>query len=228
MEPHEKYVNPAQFAEIEIIKSILSGKFAIGQALMPERELAVVLGITRPTLREVLQRLSSDGWITIKHGRPTIVNDYINKGGLSVLKQFVHFSEFASRKLVVDWLEFRVLIFPYLAQKAVDTNTEEINKFLEGAPNELSEASDFSKYDWELQLLLIRLSDNVIAKMLYNDLSDNYLKQAAVYFATSEGRKMSMRFYNSLKECISNDPSMTLTIVKIAMEESLLHWIELS
>jgi GntR family negative regulator for fad regulon and positive regulator of fabA len=227
MEPREKYINPAQFAEIEIIKSILSGKFAIGQVLIPERELAVILGITRPTLREALQRLSSDGWITIKHGRPTIVNDYINKGGLSVLKQFGHFSEFASRKLVIDWLEFRVLVFPYLAQKAIDSNPQEVIEFLMGAPNEQCIASDFSVYDWELQLLLIRLSENSIAKMLYNDLTENYLKQAAVYFATTTGRKMSIRFYKSLMECISIDRSMTLTIVKIAMEESLLHWLEL-
>jgi GntR family transcriptional regulator, negative regulator for fad regulon and positive regulator of fabA len=227
MEPGEKYLNPAQYAEIEIIKSILSGKFPIGQSLMPERELATALGITRPTLREALQRLSSDGWITIKHGRPTIVNDYQNKGGLSVLKQIGHFSEYTTRKLVMDWLEFRVLIFPYLAQKAVDSEPEKVLEYLENVPDEETDAGSFSIYDWELQLLLIRLSDNFIAKMLYNDLSENYLKQATVYFTTKKGRIMSKRFYKSLKECIANDRTMTITIVKIAMEESLLHWLDL-
>ncbi len=227
MEAREKYVNPAQFAENEIIKSILSGRFAVGQALMPERELAGALGITRPTLREVLQRLSSDGWITIKHGRPTMVNDYVNTGGLSVLKQLNHFNEYATRKLVNDWLEFRALILPELARKAVETDPDVLLKFLETGPGNDCDASEFSKYDWELQLLLIRCSDNSIAKMLFNDMSDNYLKQASAYFATEKGRSMSVRFYNALKECIVNDPSMVQTIVKIAMEESILHWLEL-
>jgi GntR family negative regulator for fad regulon and positive regulator of fabA len=227
MEVREKYINPAQFAENEIIKSILSGRFAVGQALMPERELAGTLGITRPTLREVLQRLSSDGWITIKHGRPTIVNDYINKGGLSVLKQLSHFNEYSTRKLVTDWLEFRVLILPDLARKAIETHTDEIIAYLEKCPDEACDAAEFSKYDWELQLTFIRCSDNTIAKMLFNDMSDNYLKQASAYFSSEKGRNMSVRFYHALKECIVNDPSMVQTIVKIAMEESILHWLEL-
>ena len=49
MNKQGRFVKPAQFAEHEIIKNIVSNKWEVGQSLLPERELADFLGITRPT-----------------------------------------------------------------------------------------------------------------------------------------------------------------------------------
>jgi GntR family transcriptional regulator, negative regulator for fad regulon and positive regulator of fabA len=59
--------------------------FPPGSNLPGERELAVQFGVTRPTLREVLQRLERDGWIEIRQGKPTRVRDYWQEGNLAVL-----------------------------------------------------------------------------------------------------------------------------------------------
>ncbi|MGC6744236.1 GntR family transcriptional regulator [Escherichia coli] len=40
-----------------------------GLFLPAERELSELIGVTRTTLREVLQRLARDGWLTIQHGK---------------------------------------------------------------------------------------------------------------------------------------------------------------
>ena len=61
---------PAELTESCLISSILDGNFPVNSPLPPERELALSLGVTRPTLREALQRLSRDGWIEIHQGRP--------------------------------------------------------------------------------------------------------------------------------------------------------------
>ena len=50
-----------------------------------ERELAGQLGVTRPTLREALQRMARDGWIKIQHGRSTRVRNFWREGNLGVL-----------------------------------------------------------------------------------------------------------------------------------------------
>ncbi|MFZ3080168.1 MAG: GntR family transcriptional regulator, partial [Bellilinea sp.] len=54
---------PAEISESRLIDAILTGKFPIDTNLPAERELAVSLGVTRPTLRETLQRLARDGWL---------------------------------------------------------------------------------------------------------------------------------------------------------------------
>ncbi len=123
MEKQEKLLKPAQFTEQKLITAIVNGDWKTGGKLPPERELSDLLGVTRPTLREVLQRLSRDGWITIKHGRPTIVNDYKNNGGLGVLKSLINYEGLTSATLIHDWLEFRVLVMPILALKAIKSNS---------------------------------------------------------------------------------------------------------
>lgn len=42
--------------------------------------------MTRTTLREVLQRLARDGWLTIQHGKPTKVNNFWETSGLNILE----------------------------------------------------------------------------------------------------------------------------------------------
>ena len=61
MKMKKKLIKPSQFAENEIIKAIISNEWPTDYNLPSERELAGLLGLTRPTLREVLQRLSRDG-----------------------------------------------------------------------------------------------------------------------------------------------------------------------
>lgn len=81
--------SPAAFAEKYIIESIWNGHFSQGSILPAERELSELIGVTRTTLREVLQRLARDGWLTIQHGKPTRINDYMNTSGLGILDTLV-------------------------------------------------------------------------------------------------------------------------------------------
>ena len=78
-------LKPSISAEQQILAGIQSGKYPIGSNLPPERELARDLQVTRPTLREVLQRLARDGWLDIHHGRPTKVRNYLEDGYLTIL-----------------------------------------------------------------------------------------------------------------------------------------------
>lgn len=53
---------------------ITSRKFAPGQKLPSERELAEMLGVSRPSLREVILALSALGVLESQHGRGTFVS----------------------------------------------------------------------------------------------------------------------------------------------------------
>ena len=75
----------AEITERRLLDAVLDGTFPVGSKLPPERELAEMLGVTRPTLREALQRLSREGWIEIHHGRSTRVRNYWQEGNLLIL-----------------------------------------------------------------------------------------------------------------------------------------------
>lgn len=224
MEKQKKFIKPAQFTEREIIKAIVGSEWLPGQKLPPERELAEILGVTRPTLREVLQRLSRDGWLIIKHGRPTTVVDYKNNGGLGVLKSLANYEGFTSKSLIRDWLEFRVLILPDLAYKAILSNSDEIIEKLNNMPDINVDSKEFAIFDWELQLLQIKHSRNSIAQMLYNDLTEIYLRECAVYFSDTQIKKKSLEYYGRLKNAIQHSTVDVKIIVKQTMQESLEIW----
>ncbi len=69
-------VRPSEHAESALVDAILDGEFPPGSVLPGERSLATQLGVTRPTLREAIQRLARDGWLTVAHGKPTVVNNF--------------------------------------------------------------------------------------------------------------------------------------------------------
>ena len=52
---------------------ILEGSLKAGDRLPPERELAVELGVSRPSLREAIQKLASKGMLQSRQGGGTYV-----------------------------------------------------------------------------------------------------------------------------------------------------------
>jgi len=58
-----------------ILEVIRSERLRPGDRLPPERELATMLGTSRPSLREALQALRARGWIDIRHGSGVFVAD---------------------------------------------------------------------------------------------------------------------------------------------------------
>lgn len=216
----DKYLKANAFAEKKIVENIVNNKWKSGETLPPERELAQILGITRPTLRETLQRLSAEGWITIKHGRPTVVNDYKNDGSLGVLKTLTKYHDLTPDFIIKDWLDFRIMFFPELAVRAVNNNSQIILEKLKQKPAKNAKAEIFAVFDWEIQDLIVKLSGNLIAKMIYNDLKTAYILQVKKYFLKKENKRSSINYYEKLEKIISEKPNAVLEVVENAMKIS--------
>ncbi|NJN55884.1 MAG: GntR family transcriptional regulator, partial [Anaerolineae bacterium] len=90
----------------------LGGSFPPGSTLPGERDLAMQLGVTRPTLREAIQRLARDGWLTVQQGKATAVNNIWQDGGLNVLSGLVKHSEHLPPGFITHLLEVRLDLAP--------------------------------------------------------------------------------------------------------------------
>lgn len=105
-----KAQSPAGFAEEYIIESIWNNRFPPGTILPAERELSELIGVTRTTLREVLQRLARDGWLTIQHGKPTKVNNFWETSGLNILETLARLDHESVPQLIDNLLSVRTNI----------------------------------------------------------------------------------------------------------------------
>jgi GntR family negative regulator for fad regulon and positive regulator of fabA len=202
----EKKIKPAQFAEKQIMEAILDFTYKPGQVLPAERVLAQLLGVTRPTLRETLQRLSKEGWVTIQHGKPTKVNDYLKTGGLSMLSSLARYGQHLSADMVVHLLEVRTTMLPDIAQKAVSNNPEKILNYLEKSKTLRDSSKEFALYDWGLQICMVQATHNPVFNMILNDFAPLYEVLGKTYFHRKSAREASLKYYGDLIMALDQNP----------------------
>ena len=220
----EQLFRPAQYVEKFLVSAILDGTYPTGASLPSERTLADQLGVTRPTLRETLRRLAGQGWITIQHGKPTMVNDFWQEGGLGLLSTLSAYAESLPDGFITQLLEVRLTMLPHLARRAATFQPEKILKYLTQGRDLAENAQAFSDFDWNLQMLMARNAKNPIFSMILNDFAAVFNKMALIYFSNKSARQASRTFYRELTRAIENNAGAVEQVVKNAMQQSIAIW----
>ncbi|MCH8536838.1 MAG: fatty acid metabolism transcriptional regulator FadR [Alkalimonas sp.] len=193
-----KAQSPAGFAEEYIVDSIWNGKFAPGSILPAERELSELIGVTRTTLREVLQRLARDGWLTIQHGKPTKVNNFWETSGLNILETLARLDQDRMPDLVDQLLSARTNISAIYIRGAIKTHREQAMAAFAGADALPDTADAFADFDYNLNHELALNSSNAIYVLILNGFRGLYTKIARFYFSSAEARELARRYYSDL------------------------------
>jgi len=213
---------PAELAENRLVEAILDGTFAINSSLPPERELAESLGVTRPTLREALQRLSRDGWIEIHHGRATRVKDYWREGNLLILTAIAQHQDKVSPDFVTNLLQIRLLLAPAYTRLAMQNSLNEVIHLLESLQDIEDTPEEFTRRDLDLHKQLTILSRNPIFTLILNGFGDPYNKMGNLYFSRAESRAHSRSFYKKLLSAVlSNDFYQVEEVTRQVMQDSI-------
>lgn len=189
---------PGAHAERELLSALLSGRIVPGEALPSERDLAAQLGVTRPTLREALKKLDRDGFVTVRHGVPTRVNDVWTEGGLNVLAGLAEHGEFP-KGFVRQLLEVREVLAPAYAREAVRHAPARVAAYLAGAEALGEDAAEWAAFDWGLHHLLSVSSGNPVYTLILNGFRGLYARMAALYFERPAARETSRAFYGALR-----------------------------
>lgn len=110
----------------ELERRILDGALKPGDRLQPERELAVDLGVSRPSLREAIQKLVSKGLLHSRQGGGTYVTDRLDAGFVDPWGDMLQ----KHPNLQADLLEFRGMLeseaAALAAKRATDADIERI------------------------------------------------------------------------------------------------------
>ncbi len=221
----EPPLRPAELAETRLIAAILDGQFPINSTLPPERDLSTALGVTRPTLREALQRLAREGWLEIRHGRPTRVRDYWQEGSLGVLGAIARSPGPLPPQFVPNLLAVRLALAPAYARRAVERSAEAIGDLLEAYQAVEDTPEAFAEADWHLHRVLTIASGNPVFTLILNGFDALYRSLAGRYFASAEARAHSRRFYADLLTSVrAADPAAAEALTRRVMAESLEIW----
>ncbi len=184
--------------ERRIVGWIVDGRFGPGTTLPLEREMAVELGVGRPTLREAISRLERDGWITVRKGSATVVNDYLSTGTLNVIPAIIGHPSPVGAAFVAHMLDIRTALAPVFIGDAVARDPARVVATLAEAAALSDDPRAFARFDWELHRALARLDPNPVFLLILNSFDPFYETLAARYFAAAENRQSSLQYYQDL------------------------------
>ncbi len=197
-----KAKSPAAFAEQYIVESIWRGKFAAGSILPAERELSDLIGVTRTTLREVLQRLARDGWLTIQHGKPTQVNDIWETAGLNILDTIVRLDDEGSLTIADQLLNARTNMSAIYLRLAVKSNPTKVLEILDEVEQLDDTADAFIDFDWSFHHRATVAAGNPVYTLMLNGFKSIYYRIGRYYFTNDKARKLAREFYSELSTVI--------------------------
>lgn len=162
----------------QLVRGIVDGELPAGEPLPSERRLAEVLGVSRPAVREALQRLSQSNLVDTRHGGGTTVRDVRANAGLDLLPRLLVRGDgsidlHAARSVV----ELRAQAGPHLARLAARRAADDVRAELHPLADALAEARGADAQQvaaLEFWDAIVTGADNLAYRLLWNSLRATY------------------------------------------------------
>jgi len=161
----------AQIAD-QIRTSILSGEFNPGDRLPPERDLAEMFGVSRPSVREALNILVSSGLVETYQGGGTLVRSLVENNAGTPLSELIRIDGDRAldvievRKGMESWTAW------YAASRALPEDIRRLEAVIAGMAGDLKEHKTSEDYDANFHMLVARATHNVVWSHMMQSLFD--------------------------------------------------------
>jgi GntR family transcriptional regulator, transcriptional repressor for pyruvate dehydrogenase complex len=163
-------------AVVERIRGeIMGGRLAAGARLPSERELALVLGINRLTLRAALARLEAMGLVVTRHGAGTVVASWRERAGLDALGALARAlpaGDPARDELLAAILEIRRVLaaeaVALAALRATEDDIAGLRAIADAQRANLNDPVAMARGDVAFQRAVIRAAGNVGLELILN------------------------------------------------------------
>ncbi|MFD4458240.1 FadR/GntR family transcriptional regulator [Nocardia sp. NPDC058480] len=168
----------------QIAAEVLGGELVAGSTLPGERQLAEALGVSRPAVREALQRLAAAGLVAVRQGEATTVLDYRRSAGLEVLPRLLLRGDSIDPAVARSILEARLHNGPKIAELAaarvrgtVDPRIDgELALLHESVDSLVAESDPLAQQRIALEFWdhILDLADSIAFRLMYSMLRAAY------------------------------------------------------
>jgi GntR family transcriptional repressor for pyruvate dehydrogenase complex len=151
----------AQIAE-QIRSSIMSGEFAPGDRLPPERELAEMFGVSRPSVREALNILAASGLVEAYQGGGTIVRSLMESSSGNSLTDMIRMEQARAldvievRKCMESWTAY------YAAQRALPEDLRKLEDIVDAMEGNLTGMKPSEDLDANFHIVIAKATHNIV------------------------------------------------------------------
>jgi len=195
----------AQIAE-QIRSSILAGEFSPGDKLPPERELAEMFSVSRPSVREALNMLTSSGLVMSYQGGGTVVKSLVEISAGSPLSELIKGEQARAldvievRKCMEGWTSY------YAAQRALPDDLRKLEQIVVEMERNLEEMKPSQDLDANFHVIIAQATHNVVWLHLMQSIFDAMKEfQRGVWrvvYQTAEDHRMLYQHHRAVFEAI--------------------------
>ena len=191
----------------QILGELVDGSLSPGEALPSERRLAEVLGVSRPAVREALQRMAHAGLVEVRQGGSTTVVDFRRSGGLDLLPHLLVPGGVIDPKVARSIMEARLTVGPKIAELAAERRSPSAVPVLRAAVDDIRADADpigrqrKALVFWEQ---IVEAADSLAFRLMFNSMRAAYepaLEALAIVMAAEVDR---LELYDALADAIAD------------------------
>ncbi len=192
----------------QIRESIFAGDFAPGDKLPPERELAEMFSVSRPSVREALNILSTSGLVMSYQGGGTVVLSLVDTGHGNTLSELIRSQKNRAlevievRKCMESWTAY------YAAQRALPDDLRRMEEIIISMEKNLDGHQPPEDLDANLHIVIARATHNIVWLHLMQSLFDAMKEfQRGVWravYMTGEDHKLLFNHHAAIVAAIRN------------------------
>ncbi|NVN99144.1 MAG: FadR family transcriptional regulator [Geobacteraceae bacterium] len=200
----------SQIAE-QIRSSILAGEFSPGDKLPPERELAEMFGVSRPSVREALNMLASSGLVMSYQGGGTVVMSLVEIVAGNPLSDLIK----GEQERALDVIEVRkgmeAWTAYYAAQRALPEDLRKLEKLVTEMERNLEGLVPSQDLDASFHVCIAQATHNIVWLHLMQSIFDAMKEfQRGVWravYITEEDHRQLFQHHRAVFEAIrERDP----------------------
>jgi GntR family transcriptional regulator, transcriptional repressor for pyruvate dehydrogenase complex len=165
----------------QVLDEVVDGEIGVGEPLPSERRLAEVLGVSRPAVREALQRMAQTGLVQVRHGGATTVRDFRRYAGLDLLPRLLVRRGELDTAIARSILEARLAVGPAVAALAAERGGQVLAATLTDIVDALAATEDGATGDVERQVhalafwdQVVDAADSLVFRLMFNSMRAAY------------------------------------------------------
>jgi len=195
----------------QILSELIGGSLSAGEALPSERRLAEVLGVSRPAVREALQRMAHAGLVEVRQGGSTTVADFRRLGGLDLLPHLLLPGGEVDLEVARSIMEARLTVGPKVAEMAADRATSDAVHAIRASVDAIRDDHDpvgrqrKALLFWEL---VVEAADSIAFRLMFNSLRAAYEPALDALAAVMSAEVDRIDAYDALADAVeAGDPA---------------------
>ncbi|MET3963536.1 GntR family transcriptional repressor for pyruvate dehydrogenase complex [Marmoricola sp. OAE513] len=192
----------------QLLGEVVDGSLSAGDTLPSERRLSELLGVSRPAVREALQRMSATRLVEVRHGGATTVRDFQRYAGLDLLPRMLVRDGELDPTVARSIIEARFAIAPGVARMAAERigrADEHTRRALEEALGTLAAAGDpvarqhAALAFWDA---IVDIADSIVFRMMFNNLRLAYEPALEALAPLLDGEVSNLDGYREIRDAV--------------------------